>query len=479
VRADRLLRHIFDYMFRRALAEREHPPLFVGLDIEQSDYDRRVLFRMQFQDQRTGEQLQIHSSHDLREFRELGGGVDLRDELDARNLTHAARAMYSRMVEDRIIERQRQSAVQILIDAVNSGDDPAVLNAARELIMRLDQHVPEAPERAQTATEIRAQRDREFYGRSLQDAINERAQLSVDRNMLSGAQWTEAQRQRMSQRLDREVLQQQTERTPPAERYAEAYHRYRDPRGQRDMLQEFRHVEQMLNSYGPGHTPEAIARGEKLLQDNLTKEQRKELKKRGFFHVEGGATGKWYRIKRGRQQNVIELDDGGMPKIGRCFLPSGNLVEGDIMIGQKAELEICELEAIAISNPFSLFVGDKGVIGPKRTRFIEPPAMPEKTAREEISAALGEALATGVGTMMTDGILPNAFGEAFVSQLLHETAGGRPQIEPVPLNPYGYINPRDLGVDPREDMRPIRFHSNFLYGPIRMARRIISGDSGA
>jgi hypothetical protein len=467
VRADDLIRHLFEFMFRQAL-ERERPPIFDSLEILQNDYDRMFEFRMRFIDSQTREQLHVIERRDVREFR----GADLRNEMDARNLAHAARAMYSRMVEDRIIERQRQGAMQILIDAVNSGDDPAVLNAARELIMRLDQHVPEAPERAQTATEIsRAQRDREFYGRSLQDAINERAQLSVDRNMLSGAQWTEAQRQRMSQRLDREMLQQQP-MTANVERVS---------RGDaRDMARELREMERMLaSSYGPGHTAEAIARGEKLLQDNLTKEQRKELKKRGFFHVEGGATGKWYRIKRGRQQNVIELDDGGMPKIGRCFLPSGNLVEGDIMIGQKAELEICELEAIAISNPFSLFVGDKGVIGPKRTRFIEPPAMPEKTAREEISAALGEALATGVGTMMTDGILPNAFGEAFVSQLLHETAGGRPQIEPVPLNPYGYINPRDLGVDPREDMRPIRFHSNFLYGPIRMARRIISGDSGA
>ena len=52
----------------------------------------------------------------------------------------------------------------------------------------------------------------------------------------------------------------------------------------------------------------AYKRGMTLLLEHLSPNQRKEFLRLGHFHVIGGTTGKRYRISRGRQMNVHQLD---------------------------------------------------------------------------------------------------------------------------------------------------------------------------
>lgn len=96
----------------------------------------------------------------------------------------------------------------------------------------------------------------------------------------------------------------------------------------------------------------AQERGLKLLKENLTSEQRKQYEKYGYFDVTGGRTGKRYRIRHGRQMNIEQLDRNGRRVCGWCFFPQGNLVSGDIMLAQKAALELFESDALRIANRF-------------------------------------------------------------------------------------------------------------------------------
>jgi hypothetical protein len=58
------------------------------------------------------------------------------------------------------------------------------------------------------------------------------------------------------------------------------------------------------------------------------------------------------RIRYGIATNVEELDQEGRPVIGRCFLPIGYLVAGDVMLAQKIALETNERPALAVALPF-------------------------------------------------------------------------------------------------------------------------------
>jgi hypothetical protein len=97
----------------------------------------------------------------------------------------------------------------------------------------------------------------------------------------------------------------------------------------------------------------AEERGEKLLLENLTKEQKKDYKKNKYFIVKGGDTGKSYKIKKGHHSNVYELDKEGNQLVGWCFIPAGSLCSGDVMLSQKIGLELHEKEALKVANPFS------------------------------------------------------------------------------------------------------------------------------
>jgi hypothetical protein len=92
------------------------------------------------------------------------------------------------------------------------------------------------------------------------------------------------------------------------------------------------------------------AHGVRLLIENLSQVQRDQYKRRGYFEVTGGGTGKRYRIRKSYQMNVEELSSNGTRMSLLCFMPKGGLVLADVMLAQKLALELFELEALAIAN---------------------------------------------------------------------------------------------------------------------------------
>ena len=94
------------------------------------------------------------------------------------------------------------------------------------------------------------------------------------------------------------------------------------------------------------------ARGLRLMRRWLSPDQRAEFDDKGTFEVVGCNSGKRYRIYRGAAQNVFEIDDAGQPKVCLCFMPSGELVAGDVMLAQKIALEANESGALAVANRF-------------------------------------------------------------------------------------------------------------------------------
>jgi hypothetical protein len=94
------------------------------------------------------------------------------------------------------------------------------------------------------------------------------------------------------------------------------------------------------------------ARGLRLLRGWLSPEQRLLFDAERYFDVVGCDSGKRYRIHYGTASNVHEIDDAGRPKVGWCFVPSGYLVAGDVMLAQKIALETEERNALAVAICF-------------------------------------------------------------------------------------------------------------------------------
>src|ERR1700730_6218637 len=80
------------------------------------------------------------------------------------------------------------------------------------------------------------------------------------------------------------------------------------------------------------------------------------------FDVVGCDSGRRYRISHGTGTNVHEIDDAGRPVMGWCFVPSGHLVAGDVMLAQKIALETNERAVLAVANRFAVQV--PGRVGP-------------------------------------------------------------------------------------------------------------------
>lgn len=97
-------------------------------------------------------------------------------------------------------------------------------------------------------------------------------------------------------------------------------------------------------------TGAAQARANTLLGENLSQPQREQLQEFGYFTVTGGETGTCYRIRRGYQMNVEEIDKNGNRAHVLCFMPEGHLAQGDVMLAQKIALELFESEALQIAN---------------------------------------------------------------------------------------------------------------------------------
>jgi hypothetical protein len=98
------------------------------------------------------------------------------------------------------------------------------------------------------------------------------------------------------------------------------------------------------------------ARGLKLLREWLTPEQRAQFDANRYFDVIGCDSRKRYRIHYGSSTNVHEIDSEGRSIKGWCFVPSGPLVAGDVMLAQKIALETNEFGALAVANRFPVQV---------------------------------------------------------------------------------------------------------------------------
>ncbi len=99
---------------------------------------------------------------------------------------------------------------------------------------------------------------------------------------------------------------------------------------------------------------EANARGERLLTEHLTVEQLNQYRKNQSFIVTGNKTGNKYKIVYGRQMNVYLLNDKEEAVLGYCFVPTGNLCPGDVMLSQKISLELDEENALRVANKFGV-----------------------------------------------------------------------------------------------------------------------------
>ena len=99
------------------------------------------------------------------------------------------------------------------------------------------------------------------------------------------------------------------------------------------------------------------ARGITLLRKWLSPKQQAQFDVFRHFDVIGCDTGRRYRIRHGTATNVHEIDAAGRLVMGWCFVPSGPLVAGDIMLAQKIALETNEHAALAVANRFP--VGDR------------------------------------------------------------------------------------------------------------------------
>jgi hypothetical protein len=105
---------------------------------------------------------------------------------------------------------------------------------------------------------------------------------------------------------------------------------------------------------------EVELRGARLLSDHLSREQRSEYERRGYFHVTGSDTGKRYRIQHGYQMNVEELDERCRRVRVLCFAPEGRVPLGDLLLAQKMALELFETDALRVANHSPLW-GEEGL----------------------------------------------------------------------------------------------------------------------
>ena len=95
-------------------------------------------------------------------------------------------------------------------------------------------------------------------------------------------------------------------------------------------------------------------RGITLLREWLSPAQQAQFDAFRHFDVIGCDTGRRYRIRHGTATNVYEIDAAGHPIMGWCFVPSGPLVAGDVMLAQKIALETNERLALTVANRFTV-----------------------------------------------------------------------------------------------------------------------------
>ena len=120
------------------------------------------------------------------------------------------------------------------------------------------------------------------------------------------------------------------------------------PTGGRSRMRAMR---ALIIRHGAERTPEG--RSLRLLRQWLSPAQREQFAQKGYFEVVGSDSGKRYRIHAGASVNVCEIDERGRLREGLCFLPSGALPIGDVMLAQKIALETCERDVRAVARRFT------------------------------------------------------------------------------------------------------------------------------
>lgn len=96
----------------------------------------------------------------------------------------------------------------------------------------------------------------------------------------------------------------------------------------------------------------ADERAKQILLEHLTPEQRDTVEKNGWFTIEGGRTGKIYRIKSkvGVSGNIEELDPAGKVIASYCCHLSHDHPQPDHHLAQKLMLEWDEDEFLRLAN---------------------------------------------------------------------------------------------------------------------------------
>ena len=69
----------------------------------------------------------------------------------------------------------------------------------------------------------------------------------------------------------------------------------------------------------------------------------------------GCDTGTRYKLTCRPAMNIDQLDAAGRTVRKWCFMPSGGLVLGDVLLAQKIALETMERDALAIANRHPIF----------------------------------------------------------------------------------------------------------------------------
>lgn len=82
-----------------------------------------------------------------------------------------------------------------------------------------------------------------------------------------------------------------------------------------------------------------------LMLSLLSREQRDEFDKFGYFHVTGGSSGDRYRIRRNSGVNVDVLGKDGHVEFHLCARPCGDIPMYDVMAGQLLFLQDRDAEA--------------------------------------------------------------------------------------------------------------------------------------
>lgn len=109
------------------------------------------------------------------------------------------------------------------------------------------------------------------------------------------------------------------------------------------------YVRRWLDAESRWQRQQASERAEMLLLEHLSEQQRAEWRENGYFTVVGGS-GRRYRIKRGRQHNIDELDSNGRRIANLCGHVGDAVPDEDNVLIQKLMLETDEEQFRRIAN---------------------------------------------------------------------------------------------------------------------------------